>query len=93
VGEWWAAPAGGPGEWWTSAPGKPLATIFFSALAGDATRVDFAIALHEAEGLVKRAVMISAGPLAGRPVVQRPLEADQATGAPRSAADRSASLA
>jgi sulfotransferase family protein len=75
VGEWWAAPAGGPGEWWTSAPGKAVATIFFSALAGDATRVDFAIALQEADGLVKRAVMISAGPLAGRPVLQRVAEA------------------
>jgi hypothetical protein len=70
VGEWWASAGGGPGEWWTSAPGKPLATIFFSALAGDATRVDFAIALHVEEDLVRRAVIISAGPLAGRPVVQ-----------------------
>lgn len=68
VGEWWAAPAGGPGEWWTSAPGKPLATIFFSAIAGDATRVDLAIALHEDGGIIKRAVVISAGPLAGRPI-------------------------
>jgi hypothetical protein len=70
VGEWWASQGGGPGEWWTSAPGKPLSTIFFSALGGDATRVDFAIALHVEEDLVRRAVIISAGPLAGRPVVQ-----------------------
>lgn len=71
VGEWWAAPPGGAGEWWTSAPGQPLSAIFFSALGGDATRVDFAIALHESDaGLLKRAVVISAGPLAGRPVLQ-----------------------
>jgi hypothetical protein len=68
VHEGWASPGAGPGEWWTSAPGKPLATIFFSALGGDATRVDFAIALHEEGGLIRRAVIISAGPLAGRPI-------------------------
>lgn len=69
VGEWWAAPSSGPGEWWTSAPGKPLATIFFSALGGDATRVDLAIALMLEDDLVRRATIISAGPLAGRPVM------------------------
>ena len=69
VGEWWASPGGGPGEWWTSAPGKPLCTLFFSALGGDATRVDLAIGLVVEDGLVRRAVVVSAGPLAGRAVV------------------------
>ena len=68
VGEWWAS-AGGPGEWWTSAPGKPVWTILFSALAGDAKRVDFAIGLVLEDERVRRAVVIAAGPLGGRPVV------------------------
>jgi hypothetical protein len=54
--------------WWSSAPGKPLATIFFSAIGGDATRVDFAIALEVENELIRRATVISAGPLAGRPI-------------------------
>jgi Sulfotransferase family len=70
VAEWWAAPGGGPGQWWTSTPGKLLSTIFFSALGGDGTRIDFAIALHVEDDLLQRAVMISAGPLAGRPIVR-----------------------
>jgi hypothetical protein len=69
VGEWWASAGGGPGEWWTSAPGKPFATIFFSALGGDATRVDIAIGLVLEDELVRRAVVVTAGPPAGRPVV------------------------
>lgn len=69
VGEWWASAGGGPGEWWTSAPGKPLLTVIFSALGGDATRVDFAVSLVLEEGMVRRATVISAGPLGGRPVV------------------------
>jgi hypothetical protein len=73
VGEWWAS-AGGPGEWWTAAPGKPLWTLFCSALGGDATRVDLAIALVVEDDLVRRAVVISAGPLAGRPIVSRDRE-------------------
>lgn len=72
VGEWWASPGYSHGEWWTRNAGKPLTTIFFSALGGDATRVDFAIALMIEDDLVARAVIISAGPLAGRPVVSRP---------------------
>jgi Sulfotransferase family len=67
--QWWST-GGGRATWWSSAPGKPLVTIFFSALGGDATRVDFAIALHADGDLIRRAVVISAGPLAGRPVVQ-----------------------
>jgi sulfotransferase family protein len=70
VGEWWASAGGGPGEWWTSAPGKPFWTIFFSALGGEATRVDLAIGLVLEDELVRRAVVISAGALEGRPVVE-----------------------
>ena len=69
VGEWWASAGGGPGEWWTTAPGHPLWTILFSALGGDATRVDIAIGLTLDGDLIKRAVVISAGPVSGRPVV------------------------
>jgi hypothetical protein len=71
VGEWWASAGGGPGEWWTSAPGKPLWTVFFSALGGDATRVDVAMGLVLEDDLVRRAVVVSAGPLAGRPIIPR----------------------
>jgi hypothetical protein len=71
VGEWWASAGGGPMEWWTSAPGHPLWTIVFSALGGNATRVDMALGLVLDEDCerVRRAVVISAGPLTGRPVV------------------------
>jgi hypothetical protein len=69
VSEWWASAGGGPGEWWTSAPGKPFSTIFFSALGGDATRVDIAIGLVLEDDRIRRAVVISGGPLEGRPVV------------------------
>jgi hypothetical protein len=80
VGEWWASAGGGPGEWWTSAAGTPFWTIFFSALRGDATRVDFAIGLVlEDDGLVRRAVTISAGPLGGRPVGLSPDAAESQT--------------
>jgi hypothetical protein len=68
VDERWVAPDGGRTVWWSSAPGKPLATIFFSAIGGDATRVDFAIALEVENELIRRATVISAGPLAGRPI-------------------------
>ena len=70
VGEWWASAGGGPGEWWTSAPGRPVATVFFSALGGDATRVDIAMALVLDGASIQRAVVVSAGPLSGRPVLQ-----------------------
>jgi hypothetical protein len=70
VGEWWAA-GGGPGEWWTRVPRKPLWAIFFSALGGDATRVDMAMGLMLEDDLVRRVVVISAGPLAGRQIVPR----------------------
>jgi hypothetical protein len=69
VSEWWASAGGGPGEWWTSAPGKPFSTIFFSALGGDASRVDIALGLVLEGDLVRRAVVISAGALTGRPIV------------------------
>jgi hypothetical protein len=67
VGEWWAA-GGGLGDWWTRVAGRPFWTIFFSSLGGDATRVDVAIGLVLEEGLVRRALVFAAGPLAGRPV-------------------------
>jgi len=70
VGEWWASAGTGPGEWWTSAPGKSLSTICFSALGGDATRVDLALSLALDGELVRRVVIISAGPLGGRPIVR-----------------------
>jgi hypothetical protein len=69
VSEWWAAPGAGPGEWWTSAAGVPFSTFFFCGLGGDATRVDIAIGLVLEGDLVRRAVVVSAGPLAGRPVL------------------------
>jgi hypothetical protein len=69
VGEWWGSAGGGPGEWWSSAPGKPFVSVFFSGLGGDATRVDVAVGLLLEEGLIRRAVVVSAGPLSGRPVV------------------------
>jgi hypothetical protein len=68
VGEWWGSAGGGPGEWWTSAPGKPFCSVFFSGVGGDATRVDVAMGLVLEEELVRRAVVISAGPAQGRPV-------------------------
>jgi Sulfotransferase family len=70
VGEWWASPGAARGEWWTSTPGKTLSTIAFSALGGDATRVDLAIVLAIDEGLVRRAVVLAASPLAGRPIAR-----------------------
>jgi hypothetical protein len=69
LGEWCASAEGGVGTWWSSSAGKPLRTIFFSGLGGDATRVDVAIGLIVEDDLASRAVIISAGPLAGRPVV------------------------
>ena len=70
VGEWWASAGTGPGEWWTSAPGKSISTICFSALSGDATRVDLALHIAVDGDLVRRIVIVSAGPLAGRPIAQ-----------------------
>jgi hypothetical protein len=70
VNEWWGTAGGGPGEWWTRIADWPFWTIFFSALRGDATRVDLAIGLILEEGKVRRARLISAGPLSGRSVEQ-----------------------
>lgn len=67
AGEWWAS-AGGAGEWFTSAPGKPFWTLFFSRLGSDATRVDLALGLTLEEGVIRRVVIVSAGPFAGRPI-------------------------
>jgi hypothetical protein len=68
VGELWASAGGGPREWWTRAPGRPFWSIFLSALGGDATRVDLAFGLTPDDGLIAEIVVISAGPLAGRPL-------------------------
>jgi hypothetical protein len=68
VGELWSSAGGGPREWWTRAPGQPFWTVFFSALSGDATRVDLAFGLTPKEGLINDVVIVSAGSLAGRPL-------------------------
>jgi hypothetical protein len=67
--EWWVA-TGGPSEWWAAAAGKPFTTFFFSALGGDATRVDLAICLAIEDDLIRRVVVVSAGALSGRAVAQ-----------------------
>jgi hypothetical protein len=68
VSEWWAAPNVAPAMDWTSVGGKPLATVFVSAIGGDRTRLDMACALLLEDELVRRAVIVSAGPLSGRPI-------------------------
>ena len=68
VGEWWASPGDGPQEWWTSAPGKPFCPIFFSAIGGDATRVDFALGLELEDAVIRRATLVAAGPSDGRAI-------------------------
>ena len=67
VREWWVA-TGALGEWWATAPGKPFFTLFLSALGGDAARVDVAICLAIEDDRIRRVVVISAAPPAGRPV-------------------------
>lgn len=67
VSEWWAADPGGSREWWSRAPGQPLRTIFFSGLAGDATRHDFAFAITPEDELIAEVVVFSVGRLSGRP--------------------------
>jgi hypothetical protein len=79
VSEWWATTPGAPREWWSRAPGQPFRTIFFSAIGGDATRVDLAFGMTPDDGLITEIVVISAGSPAGRPLRQldlRPAEAD-----------------
>ena len=67
--EWWGSTGVAPNEWWTSAAGKPFCTIVFSGLGGDATRLNLSFSLLLEDDLVQRAIVLSAGPLAGRPVV------------------------
>jgi hypothetical protein len=67
--EWWASTGVAPNEWWTSAAGKPFCTIVFSGLGGDATRLNLSFGLLLEDDLVQRALVFSAGPLTGRPVV------------------------
>ena len=66
--ESWTSGEGGPGEWWTQTPGKPISTVFFSGIGGDATRVDVSFGLNVEFGQIQRLLIISAGPLSGRPV-------------------------
>jgi hypothetical protein len=68
--EWWVA-TDGLSDWWASAPGKPFTSIFLSALGGNARRVDLAVCLAVEDELIRRVVVISAGPLSGRPVLAR----------------------
>ena len=68
--EWWGSTGVGTNEWWTSAAGKPFCTIMFSGLGGDATRVNLAFGLLLDDDLVQRAVLLSAGPLTGRPIAR-----------------------
>jgi hypothetical protein len=76
VSEWWGSPGVGPGEWWTSAAGTPFSTIFFLGVGGDASRVDIAIGLVLEGDLIRRAVVVSAGALAGRPVLAHAVAAE-----------------
>ena len=73
--ERWVATTG-PSEWWAGAAGKPFSTVFLSALGGNATRVDIALCLALEGERVRRVTLITAGPLAGRPV----LDADEVAG-------------
>ena len=57
-------------EWCVAAPSNPSWTIFFAALGGDATRVDLAFGLQLDDELIRSAVVVSAGPLDGRPVIR-----------------------
>jgi hypothetical protein len=68
MGEWWASTGVGVGESWTSAPGQPHSLIFLSAHGGDASRVDLALCLSVKDGSIVRVVVLSAGPLEGRPL-------------------------
>jgi hypothetical protein len=69
VRESWTSAGATPSEWWTSAPGMPFWSAFFSGLAGDATRVDIAIGLVVDNKAVRRVMIVSAGPLSGRPLL------------------------
>ena len=68
VAEWWGSTGVAPTEWWTTAPAKPFCTIMFSALGGDATRLNMSFGLLLEDDLIQRAMVVTAGPLSGRPV-------------------------
>ncbi len=69
IGQWWAGAPAAPAEWWSSAPGQLFWSVMFSTLNGDATRVDVALGCTLEDGLARRIVAITAGPLEGRPVI------------------------
>ncbi len=68
AGEWWAA-SGGAGEFFTQVAGHPFWSLFYWRIGGDATRVDVALGITIADELIRRVVVLSAGPLSGRPLV------------------------
>ena len=72
VSEWWATAGGSASDGWTGFPGRRVYSVLFSALGGDATRTDVSFALFlEGEGeeeRITRVTVVSAGPLAGRPI-------------------------
>ena len=72
TGHWNASAGGAPGEFWTSEPDKPFCSVFVSLLSGDATRVDLAFGfVLEDDDLIRRMVVVSAGPVSGRPASLR----------------------
>lgn len=76
VSEWWGSAEGGPRSWWCRRPGLDLWTIFFSAIGGDASRIDIAFALTPDDGRrIDDALVLSAGPLSGRPLGPMPVGA------------------
>lgn len=67
VSESWASSGGGPSEWWTPAAGHPFCSVFVSALGGEAERLDLAFGLTLEGERIRRVLLVSAGPLDGRP--------------------------
>jgi hypothetical protein len=57
-------------EWCVAAQANPSWTIFFAAIGGDATRVDLAFGLELEDELLRSVVVVSAGPLGGRPATR-----------------------
>ena len=68
ISEWIAAAPGGQRVWWTRGGGQEFWTVLLSNIGGDATRVDAALGITPEEGKVAGLVVISAGPLRGRPL-------------------------